>query len=128
MNKYQDYIKMNGVVIYQPDEGLGYDFETTYTEDSTRVQSGVMHATAMFTVEAFRYEATWVPAGRMREILQIIAKGSPFTLHYFSPYYGQWRDDSFYVSKGSLSIGRLEYRQEVFEDLSFNMVGVNPIE
>ncbi len=127
MNKYQDYIKMNGVVIYQPDEGLGYDFETTYTEDSTRVQSGVMHATPMFTVEAFSYRATWVPAARMREILQIAAKGSPFTLHYFSPYYGCWRDDRFYVAKGSLSIGRLEYRDEVFENLSFNMVGVNPI-
>ena len=123
----QELIKMNGKVILQPDEGLGYDFETTYTDDSTRVQSGVLHATPMFTVEAFSYQATWVPAARMREILQIVAKGAPFMLHYFSPYYGCWRDDLFYVAKGSLSIGRLEYREEVFENLSFNMVGVDPI-
>lgn len=123
----QEYIKMNGVVILQPDEGLGYDFETTYTEDTTRVQSGALHATAMFTVEAFSYEASWVSLTDMRTILQIVATGKPFTLHYFSPYYGAWRDDRFYVGKGSLSIGRLNTAEEKYESLSFNMIGVNPI-
>ena len=123
----QDYIKMNGTVILQPDEGLGYDFETTYTEDTTRVQSGVLHATAMFTVEAFSYTATWVSVADMKTILQIVAPGKPFTLHYFSPYYGAWRDDRFYVGKGSLVIGRLNTQEERYDSLSFNMIGVNPI-
>ena len=123
----QEVIKLNGEVILQPDEGLGYDFETTYTEDSTRVMSGRLHATAMFTVESFSYQATDVALGEMKQILQIIARGKPFTLHYFSPYYGAWRDDSFYVGKGSLSIGRLNTERERFESLSFNMIGVNPI-
>ena len=123
----QEYIKMNGVVILQPDEGLGYDFETTYTEDSTRVQSGVLHASAMFTVESFSYQATDVNLQDMKTILQIVAKGKPFTLHYFSPYYGAWRDDKFYVGKGSLSIGRINQARERYESLSFNMIGVNPI-
>ena len=123
----QEYIKMNGVVILQPDEGLGYDFETTYTEDTTRVQSGTLHSTAMFTVESFSYQATDVSLQDMKTILQIVAKGKPFTLHYFSPYYGAWRDDKFYVGKGSLAIGRLNAASEVFESLSFNMIGVNPI-
>lgn len=127
MERFQDYIKMNDQVIYQPDTGLGYDFETTYTEDSTRVQSGKVYATPMFTVESFSYRATWVPAAEMRKILQIAARGYPFKLHYFSPYYGRWRDDMFYVGKGSLSIGFLNATQEVFEDLSFNMIGVNPL-
>ena len=122
----QDVIKMNGKTILQPDEGLGYDFETTYTDDSTRVQSGVLHASAMFTVEAFSYEATWVGLEDMKTILQIVAKGKPFTLHYFSPYYGAWRDGRFYVGKGSLEIGRLN-AAERFESLSFNMIGVNPL-
>ena len=123
----QEYIKMNDKIILQPDEGLGYDFETTYTEDTTRVQSGTLHASAMFTVEAFSYEASWVSVADMRTILQIVAKGKPFTLHYFSPYYGAWRDDKFYVGKGSLSIGRLNEAEERYDSLSFNMIGVNPI-
>ena len=32
----QDKIKMNGTVIWQPDKDMGYSFETTYTEGSTR--------------------------------------------------------------------------------------------
>lgn len=123
----QNYITINGVKIKQPDEGLGYSFETTYTSDSTRVQSGAMHATPMFTVESFSYAASYLTIAEMHAILQKVAKGGNFTLHYFSPYYGQWRDDTFYVGKGSLEIGRLTEDGEYFDSLSFNMVGVNPI-
>lgn len=123
----QEYIKMNGIVILQPDEGLGYDFETTYTEDSTRVQSGVLHASAMFTVESYSYEATDVSKEDAKVILQIIAPGKPFILHYFSPFHGVWRDAKFYVGKGSLQIGRLNTENERFDYLSFNMIGVDPI-
>lgn len=123
----QNYITINGVKIKQPDEGLGYSFETTYTSDSTRVQSGAMHATPMFTVESFSYAASNLSKTEMQTILQKVAKGGSFTLHYFSPYYGQWRDDTFYVGKGSLEIGRLNEDGEIFDSLSFNMVGVNPI-
>ena len=126
-NNYQDYIKLNDQVIVQPDEGLGYDFETTYTEDSTRTQSGRAVATPMYTVESFSYTATCIPAKEMTKILQVVAKGRPFKLHYFSPYYGMWRDDMFYVGKGSLAIGRLNAAEETFDTLSFNMIGVNPI-
>ena len=123
----QNYITINGVKIKQPDEGLGYSFETTYTSDSTRVQSGSIHATPMFTVESFSYAASYLTIAEMQTILQKVAKGGNFTLHYFSPYYGQWRDDTFYVGKGSLEIGRLTEGGEYFDSLSFNMVGVNPI-
>lgn len=123
----QDYIRMNNEKIRQPDEGLGFEFETTYTEDSTRVQSGVGHFTPMFTVESFSYEAAGVTIAEMKTILQIVAKGKYFTLHYFSPYYGAWRDDTFYVGKGSLAIGTLRADEELYDSLSFNMIGVNPI-
>lgn len=123
----QDYIKINGEKIKQPDEGLGYSFETTYTSDSTRVQSGTMHATPMFTVESFSYAASDLTVSEMQSILQKVAKGGNFTMHYFSPYYGAWRDDAFYVGKGSLAIGRLNENGEYFDSLSFNIVGVNPI-
>ena len=123
----QDYIKLNGTVIRQPDEGLGYDFETTYTEDSTRTMNGTLYASAMFTVESFSYEATWLTQEEMRQILSVVAKGRPFTLHYLSPYYGAWRDGRFYVGKGSLSVGRWNEAEERYEKLSFNMIGVDPI-
>lgn len=123
----QDKIMINGVEIYQPDNDLGSSFETTFTQDSGRVQSGVMHATPMFTVEQFSYVATDIPVAEASKILQMIVHGRPFTLHYFSPYYGNWRNDTFRVGRGSLSIGSLKENKEKLTSLSFNMTGDNPI-
>lgn len=111
----------------QPDEGLKYDFETTYTEDTVRVQSGVMYITPLFTVEAYGYSRKDLTAEEMKLMLQKIAKGRPFKVHYFSAYYGAWRDDYFYVGKGSLTVGSWKQNDEKFDSLSFNMVGVNPL-
>ena len=123
----QDHIKLNGILIRQPDEGLGYDFETTYSSDTTRTQNGKLHATGMFTVEALSYSASNMTAAEMKTILSVIAKGKPFTLHYFSPYYGGWRDGRFYVGRGSLSVRRLNNSAEFYDSLSFQMTGVDPI-
>ena len=123
----EEMIKINGSEIYQPDSGLKSGFETTFTKDSGRVQSGVMHASPMFTVEQFSYSATDVPIKEATKILKMIVHGRPFVLHYFSPYYGMWRDDSFRVGKGSLSIGNLKKGEEKLLSLSFNMTGDNPI-
>lgn len=123
----QERLLINGIAVKQPDSGLGYSFETTYTEDSVRVQSGVADISAMFTVEAFSYEATDLTESEMSTILQMIAKGKKYKLHYRSPYYGAWRDDYFYTGQGSLSIGSWKEDKERYENLSFNMVGVNPI-
>lgn len=123
----QQKIKFNNVTVRQPDEGLAYSFETTYTEDSDRTQDGVLTETAMFTVEAFAYTASNLTQAEMSAILQIVAKGQRFLLHYLSPYYGYWRDDWFYVGKGSLAIGAWIESDEVYSSLTFNMIGVNPI-
>ena len=79
---------LNGQTIWQPDKDLGYSLETTYTKDSTRSQGGTGHFTPMFTVEQFAYTASNVPVAEVTKILQIIGKGKSFTLHAFSPYYG----------------------------------------
>lgn len=123
----QEYMKINDLVVKQPDQGLGYNFETTYTSDSTRVQNGVLNITPMFTVESFSYTATDLTNKEMMTLLQNIAKGGKFKLHYHSPYYGKWRDDYFYVGKGSLSIGLWKEDEERYESLSFNMIGVNTL-
>lgn len=123
----QDKITINGTAIYQPDNDLEYNLETTYTSDTTRTQDGIMHDTPLFTVEQLNYTATGIPVADAATILRIVAKGKHFTLHYFSPYYGAWRDGTFYVGKGSLNIGSLESGNEALSSLSFNMTGVNPI-
>ena len=123
----QDRLKINGIEVKQPDTGLGYDFETTYTEDSGRVQTGVLHISPLFTVEAFSYKATDLTEKEMSQILQMVANGGKFNLHYRSPYYGGWRDGEFYVGKGSLSIGSWKEHEERYDSLSFNMIGANPL-
>ena len=123
----QNRITINGQEIYQPDEDLVVNFETTYSEDTTRTQDGVLHATPLFTVEQVSYKATNIPVSEASAILRMIALGSPFTLYYYSPFFGTWRTDSFYVGKGNLNVGTLKEGEEYLTGLSFNMTGVNPI-
>lgn len=121
-------IEINGVKIWQPDSGdLAYNFETTYTEDSTRTQDGAGHFTALFTVEQLGYSATNIPIDKASEIVRMIARGTPFNLTYYSMYYGGWRSGSFYVGKGQMSIGNVIPSKGMVSSLSFNMTGVNPL-
>lgn len=123
----QDRIRINGLDIFQPDQGLQSSFETTYTEDSTRLQNGQANFVPMFTVEQFSYSATDIPIAEATKIIQQIIKGEKFLLHYFSLYYGIWRDDYFRVGQGQFSIGSLEEGGEKLSSLSFNMTGDNPL-
>lgn len=124
----QDLIKINGVAIFQPDEDLAYAIETTFTEDSTRLQSGDANFVPMFTVEQLSYQATDIPIEKATEILQMVGKGESFTLHYFSVFYGGWRDGTFRVGKSNnISIGSLEENNEKLSMLSFNMTGDEPL-
>lgn len=122
----QDKIKIDGTDIWQPDEDLKVSFVTTYTEDSTRVQSGAGHFTPMFTVEQVSYSASNIPASEVAAILQKVI-GRNFSLHYFDPYSGSWKDAVFYVGKGDCTIGTLKAGEEKYTSLAFNMTGVNPI-
>ena len=123
----QQRIMMNGTVIHQSDEGLKFNTETKYSQDSGRVQNGKAHITPLFTVEQYGYTATNVPQAKATEIIRIICTGKPFKLHYFSMYYGEWRDAMFYVGKGDFDISSLKEGAECVKTLSFNMTGVDPI-
>lgn len=122
-----EMVKINGIEIFQPDENMGCSFQTTYSEDSTRVQNGELHLTPMFTVEQLSYSATDIPVDKAAEILQQIIKGQKFMLHYFSLYYNTWRDAEFYVGQGQFNIGSLSEDNMHLDSLSFNMTGVNPL-
>lgn len=123
----QDYYTINGVKIRQPLELMPFQFATTYTEDTTRTQDGVLHSTPLFTVESYSYSVTGLSAAEMAKFLQLVGKGKNFNFHYFSPYYGVWRTDKFYVGQGSLEIRRVNERNEWFDSVSCNIIGVNPI-
>ena len=122
----QERFLFDGVDIVQPDDGLGYDFETTYSEDTTRVMSGELHATPLFTVEAFSFKASNVPLATAAALLSAVV-GRNFQFRYLSLYYGRWRTDTFYVGKGSLSVGPVLEGDEAISSISFTIVGVNTI-
>lgn len=124
----QEKLLFNGIEIKQPDSGnLGIAFDTTYTDDSGRNMSGVAIVSPLFTSEAYSYEATDLTLQEMSQILQIVAKGNIFECRYLSAYYGKWRTDKFYVGRGSLNVGTWKVAEEVYDKLTFNLIGVNPL-
>ena len=122
----QEMYKINGVVIFQPDSELGWNFETTYTPDSTRAQSGIGYFTEMFTTQSFAYQASHVPVEEWTKISQMIV-GKKFDLYAWNPHFGKWMTHRCYVGKGSLTIGSLEEDRETYSKISFNMIDVKPL-
>lgn len=125
----QDKIKIDGVTITQPDS-FNPNWETTYTEDSGRVMSGKAELDPMFTVESFNVEWSYLTPEELSQILQLIiptASKPTFQLHYFSWYSGTWKNGIFYVGQGSVKTKTLKQNYEMFETLSCNLIGVNPI-
>lgn len=123
MEKY----KINGIEIWQPDGDLGWDFETTYTPDSTRAANGTGHFSEMFTTESFSYQASHVPVSEWAKISKMIV-GRKFNLYAWNPHFGKWMTHRCYVGKGSLNIGSLEAGNERYSSISFNMVDINTLE
>lgn len=113
--------------ILQPDEGIQYSFESTYQEDTKRVQAGSLEAFPMFTVEQYSYKATDVSPADSSEILKIILNGHNFEAFLYSPYFGHWVVVKTYVGKGSLQIGTIQASSERMTELSFNFTGVHPV-
>lgn len=125
----QNRIGIDGWDAAQPSD-YSYSLETTSTEDSGRVMSGTQYDTPMFTVEAidvvYRNLSTDVCSALLKKIVK--KPGKPyFSLHYFSPYYGAWRDAQFGVSQGSLKIRSLEEGDENVSEVSCRLVGRYPL-
>lgn len=122
----QKRIKINDVEIWQPDEELEWNYETTYTQDSGNTQDGVAHITPMFTKQSFGYRAAEMPADECSKILKMIT-GKEFKLYAFSPYYAEWKTITCYVGKGSLKQKTLIKDGERMSSLSFNMIDIKPL-
>ena len=72
----QEYIKIrksasdNWLVLPQPDSGaLSYDFETTYTADSGRTQTGVAVVSPLFTDPEDHRQRPAIPAALLFRLL-----------------------------------------------------------
>lgn len=125
----QNYILIDGYKIKQPDS-FEPNWATTYTEDSGRVMSGKAFIDPLFTVESYSYEATRLTKEEAKEILQRIVPRPhkpTFDLTYYSWFYGEWRTAAFYVGQGSLKCTTLKDGEEELENLSFDLIGVDPI-
>lgn len=125
----QKYILIDGYKIKQPDR-FEPNWATTYTEDSGRVMSGKAFLDPMFTVESYAFEATSLTKTEAKEILQrIVPRPSKptFKLTYYSWFYGEWRTDTFYVGQGTLKCTTLKENEEELENISCDIIGVNPI-
>lgn len=117
----------SGTEILQPESGLGFSFETTYTEDSGRIQTGEAVVCPMFTVRSYSYSRTRPSVKDVAKILGFIVTGGKFEMYVFDPVTATWKWDTFYVGKGNMDIGYLTADGGHYESFSFNAVGVMPI-
>lgn len=117
----------DGVEIAQPDKGLGFNYETTYTEDSGRIQSGTAIVAPMFTVKSYSYSREHPKTTEVAQILGYIASGAKFEMYAFDPITNSWGWDVYYVGQGSMSVGLLTSDGGHYDSFVFNAVGVNPI-
>lgn len=123
----QDYIKINGITIVQPDEdGYTANLSTTSTEDSDRDMSLVMHNTPIGTVESYSLKWTDIKASDMALILNQVLNKPSFSMHYFDILTGRWRDGEFYATTFNSPCKTIEDGVEAWDELSFNAIGVNP--
>ena len=117
----------DGVQIAQPDKGLGFNFETTYTEDSGRIQDGSAIVAPLFTVKSYSYSRAHPSTAEVAQILSYIVEGGKFDMYAFDPVSASWGWDTYYVGQGSMSIGYLDPDTGHYDSFAFNVIGVNPI-
>lgn len=117
----------DGVKIAQPDSGMGYNYETTYSEDSGRLQTGVSVVAPLFTVKSYAYSKTHPTVAEVAQILDYIVKGNKYDLYVFDPLTADWGWDTYYTGQGSMTLGYLTADGGHYDSFSFNAVGVNPI-
>ena len=122
----QKKIKFNNVVIKTPVE-FSPEFETTFSEDSTRSMAGVLYKKPLFTTEAYKMAWKHLSLTEISTILQIVDHGANFSVYYPSAHHGAWRTGTFYVGKGSMAVGSIEENGEYYSELSFNIVSVTPL-
>lgn len=118
--------EFNDIPVITPDT-FQPSMATTSTEDSDRTQDLVMHNTPMGTVESYAFEWRYIEPEEAAKIIQQIKNKGQYKLRYMSADTGTWEAGYFYTSNysfGTLTVANGKY---VWEKLSFNAVGINPV-
>lgn len=118
--------EFNDIPVKTPDT-FQPSMATTSTKDSDRTQDLVMHNTPMGTIESYALEWRYIEPAEAAKIIQQIKNKGQYKLRYMSADTGTWETGYFYTSNysfGTLTVANGKY---VWEKLSFNAVGVNPV-
>lgn len=124
----QDYLKFNGVRMPIPDQdGYTVQIATTSTDDSDRTQDLVMHNTPIGSVASYGLKWSDLTKEDVALILGQVLNRSSFSAHYFDIKTASWKDADFYATTFNITPIDLSEDNERIEELSFNIIGVNPI-
>ncbi len=118
--------EFNGIPVKTPDT-FKPSLATTSTDDSDRTQDLVMHNTPIGTVQSYSFEWKYIKPEEAAKIVQQIKNRSQYSLRYLSADTGQWTTGFFYTSNYTFGTLKVSDGKFVWESLSFNAVGVNPI-
>lgn len=118
--------EFNGIKIKTPDT-FQPSMATTSTEDSDRTQDLVMHNTPMGTIESYSFEWRYIEPKEAAKIIGQIKNKSQYSLRFLSPNSGTWETKQFYTSNYNMGTLRITNGYFVWESLSFNAVGINPV-
>lgn len=118
----QEFIKISGITIKQPDEdGYSAVLATTSTDDSDRDMALEMHNTPIGTVEGYDLKWTDLTLQEAAQILKLVVNKPRFSVHYCDILTGTWRDADFYASNFNSPCKTLEDGEERWDELSFNI-------
>lgn len=100
---------------------------TTSTDDSDRTQDLVMHNTPIGTVQSYYFEWLDIEPEEAAKIVQQIINRSEYSLRHLNANIGRWITSQFYTSNYSFGTLKKANGELVWESLSFNAVGVEPV-
>ena len=86
-----------------------------------------MHNTPMGTIDSYAFEWRYIDPGDAAVIIQQIKNKSQYKLRYLRADTGKWTTGYFYTSNYSFGTLKLSNGKHVWESLSFNAVGANPV-
>lgn len=110
------------------EDGYVPSFATTSTSNSGRLARGGMVNIPLFTVQAYDLKWANMSAADVSRILREILGKSGFTFHYYSIYWNEWRDETFYVANANdIQIKSLKENKERVGEFSLHVTGTNPI-
>lgn len=118
--------EFNGIKVKTPDI-FQPSMATTSTEDSDRTQDLIMHNTPMGTIDSYAFTWNYIEPEEAAIIINQIKNRGQYKLRYLRADIGKWTTGYFYTSNYNFGTLTFANGKHVWESLSFNAVGVNPI-